>query len=234
MARLTGRAVAILSAAIVATACTSGWRSDQPVAAPDEASRRVAVVRYEGTLRRLLLLPPVFEPRPMKCRSGFPDDVEHWMETSAAAFLVDWKGYELVNPNDALPREEAAALAQQLGRWQATEPKGDPPDVFAAQLRQAAKRTGADGIVVLFAGPKCAEVAEVVLMFMIVGMPQFYHDLLEANFSAGFYAGRDGRLLRRAAINLSVDQLRSEERVEKGVETLLASFENAVPEVMTK
>lgn len=233
MVRLRGRAVVTLSL-ILATGCTSAWRSNQAVAPPHDASGPASVERYEGSFRRLLLLPPVFDPRPPKCRRGFPDDVEQWMETTAASFLVDWKGYELVIAGDALQRGDAIALAQQLGRWQATDPKTDPPGVFKAQLSQAAMRTGADAIVVMYAGPKCLETADVVFMFMIIGMPKFYHDLMEANFSAGFYAGRDGALLRREAINLSVDQLRSKQFLDRQIETLLGRFDNAVPEVMTK
>jgi len=225
-----------LALAAALAACSSTWESGEPVQPSSYAERADAVPRYAGKLRRLVLLPTFYEPVASECSPQPVGELARALDAEARAFLVDWKGYVVLEAGDALPGDARAALARDVGRWQVREPEARmPPPQSREQLRQFAAARGADGVVVMYAAPECIGVVDITLNLLAIGMPNFYGKALGRNFSGGLYEAGTGALVwqRRVSIGGRNEGL-PQEGVQGAIESLFGLLENAIPEILLR
>jgi hypothetical protein len=227
-------ASALLIAALAG--CSSTWRSGEAVTPTSYAAVADAVPRYAGKLRRLLLVPTVYEPVAEECSPVPVADAGRWLDEAARVFLADWKGYEVLAPGDGLAADALAQLARDLGRWQEREPDARlPPAAQREQLRRLAAARGADGVVVLHAAPECIGILDTTLMIFAVGMPNFYGKALGRNFSGGLYEAAAGTLVWQRRVNLGArNEGLKRDDARKSVEQLFDLLENAIPEILLR
>jgi hypothetical protein len=223
--------LAALLAAMAVAGCASTWEGGEPVSPASHAGVEDAVPRYAGKLRRLVPVPTYFEPVERECSPRPVAEIARELDEAARAFLVDWKGYEVIAPGEA-----HADLARELGRWQEREPESRlPPPELRATLQRLAAAHGADGVVVLHAAPECIGVLDTTLMMLAVGMPSFYGKALGRNFSAGLYEGASGALVWQRRVSLGPRQEpRAPQEAGKDIENLLGLLENAIPEILLR
>jgi len=125
--------------------CASGPAGTEVAAS---ASREQAA-RPVGELRRILLLPVVFEPG--QCR--WPDAAAR-LDASTVLFLQDWKGYEVQRASAGDPA--LARRAGALAAWQDENPDGGTlPPPLQHDLGALAGTGAADGVLVVHATPRC-------------------------------------------------------------------------------
>ncbi len=231
---MRARASAALLAALLA-GCGSTWQANRPVAATSYDAPKDAVPRYAGKLRRVALLPVVFETDLPRCRKLYPADIEDSIREEARRFLTDWKGYVVVEATQAAPSQDLQQLSAGLGQWQAKNPEmGRPPEELRARLQRLAARLNADGAIVLHGARECVTAGDVVLNLLVVGMPNFYGKLFGRNFSAGFYDAASGSLVWQRYMNMFGGDPPEIVRVTDEVEALLGGLENAIPEVLLR
>jgi hypothetical protein len=138
--------LAVAALALALGGCASG-PAEEDVAAPATALDRAP--RPAGELRRILLLPVVFEPG--ECRWS---DAAARLDASAVLFLQDWKGYAVQRaaPGDAAVARRAGALAA----WQAENPDGGTlPPPLQRDVDELAGASTAEGVLVIHATPRC-------------------------------------------------------------------------------
>jgi hypothetical protein len=228
------RAAAFAAGLALLAGCSSAWQSTEPVAGTSYVASGDAVLRYAGRLRRLVLLPALFEPIPPDCAERFPTSVAQWMHDEATRFLVDWKGYEVIEPVGHLPDADVQALSRQLGQWQERDwASGRPPETLRVPAQALARSLGADGVIVIHAAPECPDWGDMILNLLAIGMPSFYGKLMGRNFSVGIYDAASGSLVWQRYQNLNIDlHLNSQSAMRDRVEIILGSLENAVPGVL--
>jgi hypothetical protein len=189
---------------------------------------------YAGKLRRLLLLPPLYDPVDPQCSRTPPEEGSRLIGEAARAFLVDWKGYEILHPGED---RGPSPLVRALGQWQARDfEQRRPPEALRTQLLAQAAATGADGVLVLHAVPECISTMDIALNLLGVGMPNFYRKALGNNFSAGLYRAEDGALIwqRRTGLGPATDSPLTRADAARSVETMLGVLDNALPEVLSR
>jgi len=141
--RATLAIAAVLALALGGCASGPAEREVHTPASSEQAARPV------GELRRILLLPVVFEPG--QCR--WPDGAAR-LDSSTVLFLQDWKGYEVLRaaPGDPAIARRASALAA----WQSENPDGGVlPPPLQRDLGELAGPGTADGVLVVHATPRC-------------------------------------------------------------------------------
>lgn len=227
-------ASALLIAALAG--CSSTWQSGEAVTPTSYAAGADAVPRYAGKLRRLVLLPVFYEPVASECSPRPVAELARTLDVRARAYLVDWKGYDVLEAGDAPPGDARAALARDLGRWQVREPEARlPPPQLRAPLRQLAAARGADGVVVMHAAPECIGALDITLNLLAVGMPNFYGKALGRNFSGALYESATGALVwqRRVSTGPRNEGL-GQDDAQGVIENLFGLLENAIPEILLR
>ncbi len=140
----TLRRALALALALAGGGCASEPAEDRPAPTVREEAARPA-----GELRRVLLLPVVFEPG--ECR--WPDAAAR-LDASAVLFLQDWKGYEVQRAAQGESRIGRQAVA--LVGWQDENPEGGSVSGPLRQsLAELAGTVAADGVLVIHATPRC-------------------------------------------------------------------------------
>lgn len=209
--------------------CASGWQSETTPRPQSYTPPPDLLQRGAGALRRLWLLPA--EISSSDCPAS-PDDAQlaRRLDAAVPSYLRDWKGYEPV----AAPAFDAAAAVSQLGTWQAGDSgDGTPPQGATLDaVRLAAQRAGADGFVVLHGRLRCLNTTDIVLYFMIVGMPNWRSKLMDENLSAGVYETDSGRLVWKRRVNVSHPAVGGGSYPEAWVGLLFDTLENALPAVL--
>jgi hypothetical protein len=228
------RTVALAAGLALLAGCASGWQTTEAVASTSYEASGDAVLRYAGKLRRLVLLPALFEPIPPNCAKRFSISVAQWMHDEAKRFLVDWKGYEVIELVGHLPDADAQALSRQLGQWQERDwESGRPPETLRAPAQALARRLGADGVIVIHAAPECPDWVDGTLNILLIGLPSFASKAMGRNFSVGIYDAASGSLVWQRYRNMDIERdLDSQTSMRIQVEIILGSLENAVPEVL--
>lgn len=221
---------------MLATAgCGTTWQSAEPVQPLTYEAARDTAPRYAGKLRRLLLLPALYDPIEPQCNRTPPEEGGILLGEAAGAFLADWKGYEILRPGAA--QTMPAALLRELGVWQARDfAQGRPPNALSAALVDVAAAARADGVIVLHAVPECISTMDITLNLLGIGMPNFYRKALGKNFSAGLYAAADGALVwqRHIGIGPASDQRLSRHDAARSIETMFGVLENAIPKILLR
>jgi len=169
----------------VAALAGCGGMPDRERAAP-EASAPVAAARPVAELRRLLLLPVVFDPA--QCQ--WPEAAAR-LDASTVLFLQDWKGYQLLRsaPGDPNVTEQARALAV----WQAQHPDGGTvTEPLRDELGALAGGVAADGVLVIHAAPRCGGYTTQALQAVARVVPDTIGGGAAEPLSATIFDGRGG------------------------------------------
>jgi len=206
--------------------CSSTWESREPVTSTVTHAPIDSVERSAGKLRRLVLLPPVVEPK------GCPDPLKQRylaavdeIEAMAKHYLADSKDYEIIEPGEGISGDEVKKLSRELGEWQeASASDVTPPEELRAPFQKLARDLNADGVVVLHAAPECIDWIDVTLNLLAIGMPHFYGKLAGRNFSVGIYEAAGGSLVWQHYMHAMPGTM--------ATENLLRPLENAVPKAL--
>lgn len=235
------RATVLAATVVLIAGCSSTWETTEPVAAATTQASEDTVPRTAGKLRRLILLPPVFEMDTADCATRLNVSVEsnsQMIHDAAKQFLVDWKGYEVIEAGTHLPEADARALVRELGIWQeASAADRIPPEALRAPVQTLARNLRADGAIVLHAAPECINWVDVTLNLLAVGMPNFYGKMFGRNFSAGIYEAATGSLVWQHYVNVPMASpgcVRSGACIDNRTQLLLGTLENAVPAALVK
>lgn len=216
--------------------CTSTWQRGEPPVATASAAAADAVPRYTGKLRRVVLLPATVRPVDEACAHRVSPDTATWVEEDVRAFLLDWKGYEVIilAPGAA---EAERDLARALGEWQQdASPDSTLPAPLTPRLRAFIAAQRADAALTLYAAPQCITTTEAVLGVLIVGAPNLIGKVAGRDFSAGIYDA-SGSLVWRSSGHLgpvNADTGLPRTVVRDAVERRFELLENAIPEVLLR
>ena len=220
--------MAAMTLALVLAGCGSAPRGAGPplaTAGGDETARPV------GELRRLLLLPVVFEAG--ACR--WPDAAAR-LDASSVLFLRDWKGYQALRPAGREPG--VTRLAGDLAIWQDENPDGGRlPDALRGELGEVARTAGADGILVIRATPRCGGYATQALQAVARAVPSTIGGAAGYALSAAVYdADRGAPAWRRQTTPQgwadSPAGGPSPFDMQRAAEELFHPIENALPAVL--
>lgn len=220
------RAFALTAGVVWFAGCSSTWETTGPVTSAVTHAPADTVERSAGRLRRLVLLPPVVEPKgcPEHLNAEYVSEVDA-IRMTAKNYLVEWKDYEVVEPGKALSDDDAKKLSRELGEWQeASASDVTPPQELRVPFQTLAQDLRADGVVVLHAAPECIDWIDVTLNLLVIGMPHFYGKLAGRNFSVGVYEAASGALVWQHHKHGMPGSITTEH--------LLQPLDNAVPEAL--
>ncbi len=243
-----GRAALAVAAGVTLSACAP-WQTQQPVQPSSYEQSHEHVERKAGRLRRLALL-SIQQAPPAAC--GTPSDGQAAvvpLEDAVRQFLVDRKGYELLDAEALLDAAATDAVLQELVRVD-TGPDGGPIAAAAtrALLERLRAQRHADGLLVLHRQDSCANAVRAMRGVMALGTlglselkPSPEMQRIETLCFLSIFETSTGRLVWRHAVDRTQRALErlslSDDPPPSGrcaFERYLAPLEAAVPKLLTR
>ncbi|HEY5672162.1 MAG TPA: hypothetical protein VIR78_00485 [Malonomonas sp.] len=228
MIRLSG--ILLLAIFFGTTGCSSQWTAKSSPQARTYSAPTDQIERTVGKLRRLLLLPVIIQTKDCP-KTPTDDQLSKTLQAAVGPYLANWKGYEVVEWEDTDQLEPQLLL--RLGDGQTKKGKENfPLETERKALMALVAEAQIDGILVIKGDLKCLNAIDVLLYFMIVGMPNWAHKISGKNLSAGIYSAHDGRLVWLSYIHVLPPAVGGGSASAYWANSLFREIENAVPEVL--
>ena len=209
--------------------CSSQWTTKSSPQALTYSATTDQVERTVGKLRRLLLLPVVIQTK--DCPTTSDAQLAKALQAAVEPYLSDWKGYEVVEWETIAPVEQQLLL--RLGEGQTKKGKENfPPEADRKALMALVAKEEIDGILVINGDIKCLNAIDVLLYFIIIGMPNWAQKISGENLSAGIYSAADGRLVWLSYIHVLPPAVGGGSDSAYWANGLFREIENAVPAVL--